>query len=204
MTVSPPASAAKVQTALDNLGTPNGFLGRDTIPLLQQLVVALGNVTGGGGSSAITGEGKLWFTDTAPTGWLICDGSAVSRTTYADLFAVIGTTYGAGDGSTTFGLPNLSGRVPAGMGGIYFPALGDLVGVETHTISQSELPEVNLTSSVSNVVQSSATDEFLPAVGQAGVPINSTSSSITVPLGGGSLPFSIIQPSLVVNFIIKT
>ena len=45
---------------------------------------------------------------TAPTGWLICDGSAISRTTYAGLFAVIGTAYGAGDGSTTFNLPNYS------------------------------------------------------------------------------------------------
>ncbi len=47
---------------------------------------------------------------TAPAGYLICDGSAVSRTTYADLFAVIGTTYGAGDGSTTFNLPDLRGE----------------------------------------------------------------------------------------------
>lgn len=53
---------------------------------------------------------------TAPSGWLICDGSAVSRTRYASLFAAIGTLYGAGDGSTTFNLPNLiDGRVPFGM-----------------------------------------------------------------------------------------
>lgn len=45
---------------------------------------------------------------TAPTGWLLCNGGAISRTTYADLFAVIGTAYGAGDGSTTYNLPNLS------------------------------------------------------------------------------------------------
>lgn len=51
---------------------------------------------------------------TAPNGWLICDGSAISRTTYADLFAVIGTTYGAGDGSTTFNLPNFTNRVIQG------------------------------------------------------------------------------------------
>jgi microcystin-dependent protein len=50
----------------------------------------------------------------APTGFLFCQGQAVSRTTYADLFAAIGTTFGAGDGSTTFNLPNLEGRVPAG------------------------------------------------------------------------------------------
>lgn len=52
---------------------------------------------------------------TAPTNWLICDGSAISRITYAELFSVIGTTYGAGDGSTTFNLPNLKGRVPVGV-----------------------------------------------------------------------------------------
>jgi microcystin-dependent protein len=50
----------------------------------------------------------------APSGWLLCDGAAVSRTTYAALFTAIGTTYGAGDGSTTFNLPDLGGRVPAG------------------------------------------------------------------------------------------
>jgi len=56
----------------------------------------------------------------APTGWLLCYGQAVSRTTYADLFTAISTTYGAGDGSTTFNVPDLRGRVPAGkdnMGG---------------------------------------------------------------------------------------
>lgn len=53
---------------------------------------------------------------TAPTGWLLCSGGAISRATYADLFAVIGTAYGAGDGSTTFNLPNYTGRVPQGMG----------------------------------------------------------------------------------------
>ena len=49
---------------------------------------------------------------TVPAGYLLCDGSAISRTTYADLFAAIGTTYGAGDGNTTFNLPNCNGRVP--------------------------------------------------------------------------------------------
>ena len=52
----------------------------------------------------------------APKNWLICDGSAVSRTTYAKLFSVIGTTYGEGDGATTFNLPDLKGRVLTGAG----------------------------------------------------------------------------------------
>jgi microcystin-dependent protein len=53
---------------------------------------------------------------TADTGFLLCDGAAVSRTTYAALFARIGTAFGAGDGSTTFNLPDLRGRVPVGKG----------------------------------------------------------------------------------------
>lgn len=52
----------------------------------------------------------------APTGWLLCDGTAVSRTTYADLFAALGTAYGVGDGASTFNLPDLRGRVPVGKG----------------------------------------------------------------------------------------
>jgi microcystin-dependent protein len=54
---------------------------------------------------------------TAPTGWLSCDGAAVSRTTYASLFAAIGTTYGTGDGSTTFNVPNMGDRIAVGKSG---------------------------------------------------------------------------------------
>jgi microcystin-dependent protein len=53
---------------------------------------------------------------TAPTGWLLCDGSAVSRSTYAGIFSALGTKYGAGDGSNTFNLPDFRGRVPVGVG----------------------------------------------------------------------------------------
>ena len=53
---------------------------------------------------------------TAPTGWLLCDGTAVSRTTYAALFAITSTTYGVGNGTTTFNVPDLRGRIPVGAG----------------------------------------------------------------------------------------
>lgn len=56
---------------------------------------------------------------TAPTGWLLCNGSAVSRTTYAALFAAIGTAFGTGDGVTTFNVPNTQNRVLVGAGGLY-------------------------------------------------------------------------------------
>lgn len=65
------------------------------------------------------GEIKPFAGSVIPTGWLLCDGSAISRTTYSDLFAVIGTTYGTGDGSTTFNLPDLRDRFPVGAGTTY-------------------------------------------------------------------------------------
>lgn len=65
-----------------------------------------------GGATAPTGVILPWSQATAPNGFLKCDGTAVSRTTYKDLFAVIGTTYGVGDGSTTFNLPDLTSRLP--------------------------------------------------------------------------------------------
>jgi len=71
------------------------------------------------GQLAQTGEIKMWPTSSPPVGYLLCDGSAVSRTTYAALFALIGTTFGAGDGSSTFGLPNYTDRTVIGAGGLY-------------------------------------------------------------------------------------
>lgn len=59
-----------------------------------------------------------------PSGWLVCDGSAVNRITYAKLFAAIGTTWGAGDGSTTFNLPNFTDRFPVGVGSNAVGAVG--------------------------------------------------------------------------------
>jgi microcystin-dependent protein len=63
----------------------------------------------------------------APAGWLLCDGSSVSRTTYANLFAVIGITHGSGDGSTTFSLPDGRGRVAAGKDNMGGTSAGRLV-----------------------------------------------------------------------------
>lgn len=72
-----------------------------------------------------------------PTGYLVCDGSAVDRSQYADLFAVIGTTYGPGDGVNTFNLPNLSGKVAVGpTSGL---VLGSTGGESTHVLQSSEI-----------------------------------------------------------------
>jgi microcystin-dependent protein len=74
-----------------------------------------------------------------PAGFLLCDGSLVSRSTYAALFAALGTAYGAGDGSTTFGLPNMQGRVPVGKDAGTFATLGATGGEQAHTLSLAEI-----------------------------------------------------------------
>ena len=88
------------------------------------------------GSGVPPGSLQLYAASTPPDGWLSCDGSAVSRTTYARLFTAIGTAWGVGDGSTTFNLPDLRGRVPVGVGtgsGLTARTLADEDGAEAHT-----------------------------------------------------------------------
>jgi len=90
----------------------------------------------------LTGVITAFGGSSAPTGWLLCDGTAVSRSTYADLFAVVSTTYGSGDGSTTFNLPNLKGKVPVGRDASQteFDTLGETGGAKTHTLTSAEMP----------------------------------------------------------------
>jgi microcystin-dependent protein len=89
-------------------------------------------------SNVLVGEIKMWGVVTAPTGYLLCNGAAVSRTTYAALFAVYGTTFGSGDGSTTFNVPDFRDRMPIGAGSTY--ALAATGGSATTTISSANLP----------------------------------------------------------------
>ena len=87
-----------------------------------------------------TGSVSAYGASSAPTGWLVCDGTAINRTTYSALFAIISTTYGVGDGSTTFNLPNLKGRVVVGYTAseTEFDALGETGGEKTHTLTGGE------------------------------------------------------------------
>lgn len=98
----------------------------------------------GAGGVAPTGTVIMWgaATTNIPNGWLICDGSAISRSTYATLWSVIGTLHGAGNGSTTFNLPNYKGRVLVGLdsGQTEFNAPGKQGGAKTVTLTQTEMP----------------------------------------------------------------
>ena len=80
----------------------------------------------------------LFTGQTIPEGYLVCNGSAISRDDYADLFDVIGTTYGSGDGSTTFNLPDLSGSVAIGVSSTH--SIGVSGGEETHILITNEIP----------------------------------------------------------------
>ena len=106
-----------------------------------------GAPTVNGAAIVIPGEIKQVAFATPPTGWLACNGGAVSRTTYATLFAAIATTWGAGDGSTTFNVPDLRGRALIGAGtgtGLTARTLGTQnIGEETHVLVTAELASHN-------------------------------------------------------------
>ena len=90
-------------------------------------------------SAVLSGTIQMWATGTAPTGYLLCNGLAVSRTTYATLFGILGTTFGVGDGSTTFNLPNYQDRMPIGVNSIA-ASVGATGGSATTTIGLANLP----------------------------------------------------------------
>lgn len=129
-------------TNIDSAAITTDKLATNTI----QLLTPTGSVTQYAGSSV-------------PTGWLFCDGAAISRTTYAALFAVIGTTFGSGDGTTTFNLPDLKGRVPVGkaVAGT-FASLAATGGAETHTLTTAQIPshQHNVSEYAHSVTQSNA------------------------------------------------
>lgn len=138
----------------------------------------------------------------APTGWLFCDGSAVSRTTYSALFTAIGTTYGSGDGSTTFNLPNRSGRVGIGAGtgsGLTARSLGATGGAETHllTAAESGVPahaHTFITGSTDGAQSSGGSGLNAASVGTTGFN-NATPASSA---------HNNMQPFVVMNYIIRT
>lgn len=154
-----------------------------------------------------TGSMFQWLTDTAPTGYLLCYGQAISRTTYTTLFGIIGTTFGVGDGSTTFNLPDLRGRIPLGqddMGGssanrvtnAQADTLGGVEGAETHTLITSEMPAH--THSYEYGGGGSAGASF---------PVRDHNNPVTAPnptgSTGGDGAHNNMQPYITVNYIVK-
>ena len=166
----------------------------------------------------------------APTGFLLCDGSAVSRSTYATLFSAVSTTYGSGDGSSTFNLPDLRGRVVAGQddmgsasanrltdqtGGLNGDTLGATGGSETHTLTTAQLASHTHTFSDTDAHTVSFPRAFISGAANNSVNVDGSGqrhdggtltvsiSGTTSSTGSGSAHNN-VQPTIILNYIIKT
>jgi microcystin-dependent protein len=141
----------------------------------------------------------------APAGYLLCNGAAVSRSTYAQLFAAIGSTYGAGDGSTTFNLPNLLGRVAIGAGVSAASGtnrtIGATGGEDSHVLTTAELPAH--THAIPTLFRTG-----LVMGNGAGAELGDTSAgsagSLSSSSTGSGAAHNVLQPYLALNYIIKT
>lgn len=144
---------------------------------------------------------------TPPVNWLACDGANVSRFTYSKLFAITSTTYGVGDGLTTFTLPDLRGRTivmvdgsanritSASTNGVNADALGGAGGAETHIISTAEMPAHTHTLNTRDT-------SFSGTAGPPGEQTNTTNSTRTTNSTGGGGAHSNTQPWIALHYII--
>jgi microcystin-dependent protein len=157
------------------------------------------------------GEIRMFAGNYAPQGWAFCQGQLLSISQNTALFSILGTTYG-GDGRVTFALPNLSGRVPVGVGqgaGLTNRQLGEMSGTETVTLTTAQMPAhshtVNAVTADGN--QNLPTNSF-PANTKtldkeySTVAPNTTMNPTMIGVSGGSQPFGVMQPSLGMNYII--
>lgn len=173
-----------------------------------------GAQSGGGGDYTVSdtlpiGAVVEWYSNNIPNNWLVCNGQAVSRENYSELFGIIGTQYGSGDGSTTFNLPNLKGRVPVGLdpddtdfnslgktGGQKDENLRAAIGATNSTttrigyVAEAKIPNINYTYSV------------LGSDAISNVPASAVNHSTLVLQTDGKNP-SLLQPYLVSYYIIK-
>jgi microcystin-dependent protein len=181
-----------------------------------------------------TGDLKPWIAPTLPAdGWLLADGSVISRTTYAGLFGVIGATWGAGDGRNTFALPDLRGRTLMGAGtghGLSARSLGQVGGDESAMLVVANLPahthpiadpghSHGVTDPGHNHAALVAASNVASGSGAGGAVAGATGTAVTGIAGtqsastgitttgvntGGGAPLSTLPPFAVVNWIIKT
>jgi microcystin-dependent protein len=169
------------------------------------------------GAAFVAGMVMPYAGSAAPSGWLLAYGQDVSRTTYSGLFSAIGTTYGSGDGSTTFTLPDLRGRTVAGQdnmggtsadrltnqtGGLNGDTLGATGGSETHTLTEAELAAHSHSLGENGRVQVGNDNGVAYSgswsSGSGGLITYSTEDT------GSDTAHNNVQPTIILNYIIKT
>lgn len=167
------------------------------------------------------GEVKIFGFNFAPRGYMLCEGQTVSIAEFTALFSLIGTTYG-GNGTTTFNLPDLQGRIPIGQGqgpGLPDYSMGESSGSPTAILSTSNLPahiHSGIGLSVSIPVSTGGADATSPegayladrgaevysSIATPGKLYGQSTMNGTTGISGSSLPFSIVNPYLVLNYSI--
>ena len=155
-----------------------------------------------------TGGLVMWSTATAPNGFLLCNGAAVSRTTYAALFAIVGTTFGAGDNATTFNVPNYTNRVPYGTtlgatGGSADAVVVDHTHTATSTVTDPghthPLNLIPYNGTLGSQIHGAINSSTVTGSAVTGITV-----STTIANAGQSGTNANLPPYLGINFIIKT
>ena len=215
------------------MSAPIADLNRNVTPAWRSFFQSLWNRTGGGSDivslGSFIGEVKAYGGSTAPSSYMVCDGSPLSRATYANLFAVIGTLYGIGDGSTTFNLPDFRGRALLGAGagpGLTTRTLGETGGTESVSLAVDQMPvhthvvndpqhhhaitdpghvhsSVVASSNVTTGTSAGGVTSGNTGSAVTGISINDASTGITLADAGGTTAVSLMQPWAVVNYIIR-
>ena len=185
----------------------------------QGSIDANGEIFQGGVTIPPSGAVVAFAAASAPIGWLLCNGSAVSRTTYARLFAVIGTSFGVGDNSTTFNLPNLKGRVIAGLDSAQseFNTLGEIGGTKSETLTTQQMPSHGhgppsgyfYVESTNGAMRRSTVINYVGTAGENDIwrqRLAENSGDVPLPTAsaGGDQSHNNLQPYIAMNYIIKT
>ena len=195
----------------------NGFtgaVGELTIDTDTDAIILHDGSAAGGIEIVPSGTIVAFGNTTAPTGWLVCNDAAVSRTTYARLFAVVGTSFGTGDGATTFNLPDLRDRVPLGFGTNMSSLGATTTGIAASAVMASATKSgattaTNTTGSTSATLSvgtgTFATSAKDSSQSSAVTSVNATGHTHSIPaLTVDDFTVNTTLPSCVVNFIIKT
>lgn len=217
LNVTEPADSENVAVSDEALIQLKKYLLDPTVgpdAVLTQLKATVDSMTSTGADSIPVGFVSAFPVSGNVSGWLLCNGAAVSRETYAALFALIGVSFGSGDNLTTFNLPDLSGKLIVGedrtFNVIPNAVYGETIGSNTHTLVEDELPShdhkvedkrysdyIVRTAGASNIVRFVDTTLF-------GSTYTRDSGSQYVQYAGGDIPHSNLMPSLTLEYYIKT